>query len=149
MDISHDSKVVIALTIITEIMQKVDTNRVRVDTSNVADTSNAVVTSSDPTIAHSSKVAITSATSSRARVKWDSSKVVTSNAPIIAHSSKVDTSNVEDITASRVVIASKVVTSSAEVAMASNASNMVASNMVHVHKCASPHVLSASSMRSQ
>jgi hypothetical protein len=38
-DISHDSKVVIALTIITEIMQKVDTNRVRVDTSNGADIS--------------------------------------------------------------------------------------------------------------
>jgi hypothetical protein len=38
-DISHDSKVVIALTIITEIMQKVDTNRVRVDTSNEADIS--------------------------------------------------------------------------------------------------------------
>ena len=89
---------------------------IKVDTSNVADTSNAVVTSSDPTI---------------------------------AHSSKVDTSNVEDITASRVVIASKVVTSSAEAAMASNASNMVASNMAHVHKCVSLHVLSASSMRSQ
>lgn len=122
---------------------------IKVDTSNVADTSNAVVTSSDPTIAHSSKVAITSATSNRVREKWDSSKVVTSNAPIIAHSSKVDTSSVEDITASRVVIASKAVTSSVGAAMVSNASNMVASNMVHVHKCASPHVLSALSMRSQ
>ena len=80
-DISHDSKVVIALTIITEIMQKVDINRVRVDTSNGADIS--LDSKVDITVADTNrdnKVDITVADISRDS-KADITAADTSNVP--------------------------------------------------------------------